>query len=215
VRSTLGCCWPADLFFFFLFFTSIMVCLNKPLNPEADPWAPTPVPAHQKPSIPSPAPVTRLLPVRPLLPSNPHYKLINPYPYSLFSGCQTIFFYNFQQQPPPLPLPLPLSLPLPRLTEAQSPLPTTAVKTSRVSKRLSRGRGAGQRSVTPRKSSVWLPKNIKSYDKFAGCARSSSHRPSPSPPSPENVLPLCDKTTVMVKNIPNQFRFERPPLLNV
>lgn len=58
---------------------------------------------------------------------------------------------------------------------------------------------------------VWKPRKSKSDDGVTSAGGSGvvslSPHPPPSPPSPKEDSPFCNYTTVMIRNIPNQYRY--------
>ncbi|XP_028085339.1 protein MEI2-like 6 [Camellia sinensis] len=180
--------------------------LSKPLNPKAQSWYPNPLylarHVFQKP------PPELLPPPAHWLPPPSHYMYFNFLP----TYHHPISWYNLRSQPQPFSAQPPPSSP-PTAT-ASCGFGETGGKFMREKKRLDRGRpGLSYRGRVCRYGTsrpVWMPKESKSGKDVDACVYSSPHRrrpppPPPPPPSSDDVS-LSGRTTVMIKNIPYQYR---------
>ncbi|CAL5385069.1 unnamed protein product [Camellia sinensis] len=182
--------------------------LSKPLNPKAQSWYPNPLylarHVFQKP------PPELLPPPAHWLPPPSHYMYFNFLP----TYHHPISWYNLRSQPQPFSAQPPPSSP-PTAT-ASCGFGETGGKFMREKKRLDRGRpGLSYRGRVCRYGTsrpVWMPKESKSGKDVDACVYSSPHRRRPPPPPPPPPPPSSDdvslsgRTTVMIKNIPYQYR---------
>ncbi|KAG5544564.1 hypothetical protein RHGRI_017105 [Rhododendron griersonianum] len=175
----------------------------KQLNPEAQEFFPHTFPSevHQKPLLPGP-PSPWFFPA----PSPWFFPAPSPW-YSHKFGVRwvptvagLVSRYNAHRQP--LPHGVKSHFPITHFADEAA----TADKFgSRAKKLTARGRGEsyGGKSLIRAKvrGAVWVPKKRKSDVEVVGdCIR------SPPCPTLEDGVPLTGKTTVMIRNIPNQFR---------